>query len=417
MGEAKRRKQLGLMPEVHAFEALMDQDGAVTFVRAPDDAALRSQVEGGLRASQPYGPAWDSEYRTGYVMAGRPDRFLETAEDVETIDVPPHRRFTGDLVLGKPAQRDGMSFPVDGGHVRLRTQQHSFDAARWESFPASPDPRRALEYLMQHPAVNLTGERVATFLAEHWLEGRIDITPEPPEDLLDALETVTREFHGETSEEWAETHRELLGEDDAPLPVARRLVLDLRRPAPLHSPLSVAFAVHGNVEFHPDTARSTYTLDGELWHPYGDPEAEGQADDLDPDLAQFFDVETATVTVHADGRVEWDENAIPEQHAEHLRTDLREATGAGQADAWAAWTDELLRSTFDHELEIPEGAALPVPQAVRLDIPLDALDDPDPLAQTFMESEVTFDGQHWRDLYDEEVPEELQPFAAGSGAN
>jgi hypothetical protein len=55
--------------------------------------------------------------------------------------------------------------------------------------------------------------------------------------------------------------------------------------------------------------------------------------------------------------------------------------------------------------------------AVKLDIPKDALGDPDPLAQTFMESEVTFNGQDWRDLYSEELPEELQPYAAGQGAN
>ncbi|MFD1730516.1 hypothetical protein ACFSC4_04555 [Deinococcus malanensis] len=271
---------------------------------------------------------------------------------------------------------------------------------------------------MQHPALNLQGELVATFLVEQWAEGRIDVTPEPPDDLLEALEGVAREWHGDTPELWSSTHHDLLEQDeDGPVPVARRLVLDLRRPAPLHSPLSLAFATHGNVEFHPNTEKSTYSLDGELWHPYGDPDGEGQEDELHPELAQFFDVETASVTVHADGHVEWEDGAIPDEHAEHLRTDLRESTGAGNQDSWAAWTSELLRSTFDHELTIPEDAALPVPLAVRLDIPLDALSDPDPLAQTFMESEITFDGTQWRDLYDEEIPEELRPFAAGNAAN
>ncbi|GGK20911.1 hypothetical protein GCM10008955_12950 [Deinococcus malanensis] len=419
MGEAKRRKQLGLMPEVHAFEAHMDADGAVTFTRVPQDAALRDLIEGALKVSQPYGAAWDSEYRTSYVMAGRPDRFLETAEDVQAIPVPPLRRFSGDLVLGKAAtEGTGMSFPVEGGSVRLREQRHSFDGQRWDSFPAHTDPRRALEYLLQHPALNLQGELVATFLVEQWAEGRIDVTPEPPDDLLEALEGVAREWHGDTPELWSSTHHDLLEQDeDGPVPVARRLVLDLRRPAPLHSPLSLAFATHGNVEFHPNTEKSTYSLDGELWHPYGDPDGEGQEDELHPELAQFFDVETASVTVHADGHVEWEDGAIPDEHAEHLRTDLRESTGAGNQDSWAAWTSELLRSTFDHELTIPEDAALPVPLAVRLDIPLDALSDPDPLAQTFMESEITFDGTQWRDLYDEEIPEELRPFAAGNAAN
>ena len=51
---------------------------------------------------------------------------------------------------------------------------------------------------------------------------------------------------------------------------------------------------------------------------------------------------------------------------------------------------------------------LPPVQAVRLDLPTDALADPDDPAQYFIESEVSFDGQAWRDLYAEELPEELQ---------
>ena len=77
----------------------------------------------------------------------------------------------------------------------------------------------------------------------------------------------------------------------------------------------------------------------------------------------------------------------------------------------------MLENVYAEELVIPDGTELPVPTAVRLDIPLDALTDPDPLAQTFMESEVTFDGQSWRDLYDEELPEELSAVAHPGGLN
>lgn len=396
----------------------MDADGQLELLRGPENARLREQIMEALRLSQPYGPAWDSEYRTHYVMAGRPDQFLETAEDVYRIPVPPHRRFTGELVQGAVTVEAGLTFPVEGGHVRLREQQHSFNGERWEGFPANLDPGRALEFLLQHPALSQLGEVVGTFRVEHWLEGRIDIEPDPPEELLEVMEQVAREWHGETPEEWAEVHHELLGaEQDGPVPIARRMLLDLRRPAPLRSPLSMAFAVRGNVEFHPNPADSTYTLDGESWLPYGDPDAEPQEDGLVPELADFFDIQTVTVTVHADGRVEWAEGDIPEEHAERLKADLQDATGAGQESDWAAWTGEMLLGTFAEELQVPEGAALPVPVAVRLDIPVDALTDPDPLAQTFMESEVSFDGTHWRDLYGEELPEELSAFASGQGAN
>lgn len=425
MGEAKRRKQLGLMPTVHPFEARMAEDGGITLTRAPEDARLREQITDALRLSQPYGPAWASEYRTNYVMAGRPDAFLETAADVEAIPVPAHRRFAGDLVLGKAGpETAGVSFPVPGGSVRLREQQHSFDGERWESFPSNADPRRALEYLMQHPAVQERGEVVATFRAEHWPEGRIDIEPDPPEELLDLLESVTREWHGDTPEDWLDSHRGLLEqggeepEDDLPVPVARRLVLELRRPAPLLSPLSLAFATRGNVEFHPVTAQSSYSLDGENWLNYGDGEdAEPAPDGLMAELQNFLDIATVTVTVHADGRVQWADGDIPEEHQDSLKADLTQSTGAGNAAAWAEWTTHLFTDTFAGELEVPEGETLPVPVAVKLDIPKDALGDPDPLAQTFMESEVTFNGQDWRDLYSEELPEELQPYAAGQGAN
>ncbi|WP_216317838.1 hypothetical protein [Deinococcus aestuarii] len=412
MGEAKRRKQLGLMPTVHPFEAQMDADGHVTLTRGPEDAELRGRIEAALKTSQPYGPAWDSEYRTSYVMAGRPDRLLNTAEDVQAIPVPALRRFSGDLVLGQAGEGVGLNLPVEGGgHLRLRGQQHSFDGARWEGFPTGQDPRQVLEFLMQHPALNLRGEVVASFLVEHWPEGRIDIEPEPPEELLEAIEAVAREWHGETPGEWAQTHHELLEQEEGPVPVARRLRLELRQPAPLQSPLSLAFATRGNVEFHPDPEGSSYSLDGETWHSYGDPDAEPAEDgtgELGELLSNMLDVQTVPVTVWADGRVEWEEGAVPGEHADRVRADLIEATGAGNPDAWGEWTRNVLVETFAGEApHLAEQDELPAVQGVRLDLPTDALTDPDDPAQYFMESEVTFDGEHWRDLYAEDLPEEL----------
>lgn len=418
MGEAKRRKQLGLMPTVLPFEAQLHTDGTVSFVRGPDDARQRRLIEDALTLTQAFGAGWEGEYRGVQVLSGgyRGNR-LVTAEDVQAIPVPPLRRVTGELVLGKnAADVDGVALEVEGGAVRLRDQRHSLDGERWEAFPTLRDPQRIMRLLEDHPAFKLQGELIGQFTAEGWAQGRIDITPDPPEDLLEALEDVTRLWHGATPEQWADIHRETLDDPQAEVPQARRTTFELRRAAPLQSPLSEVFAIRRDAEFFP-TEHQTYTLDGETWHAYDNPGAVAEEGNLMPELAEFFDMNMVPVTVYADGRVEWQEDDIPAEHAERIREDLRESTGAGNAEAWAEWTTRMFTETFAEELDVPEGTKLPAPVAVRLDLPADALTDDSPLAQTFIESEVTFDGQQWRDLYDEEVPEELSAFAAGQQEN
>ncbi len=114
------------------------------------------------------------------------------------------------------------------------------------------------------------------------------------------------------------------------------------------------------------------------------------------------------VTVHADGRVEVGDD-VSRTHRERLQTELRGVTGAGDARAWAGWTEKLLTLRFVDDLNVPEAQALPVPAAVRLNILEDALDGSAPLARTLLESEVNFSGQDWRDLLDG-LPPELVAF-------
>ncbi|ANE43736.1 hypothetical protein [Deinococcus puniceus] len=415
MGDAKRRKQLGLMPTVHPFEADLDTSGNVTLNRGPQEAALQVLIVDALRETQPTGPLWDSAYRTSYVMAGRPDRLLETADDVQAIPVPPHRRYVGELALGTALPEDANTYthiPLEGGVLHLRQQTHSADGVRWESFPANTDPRRALEFLMQHPAAGGLGKVVATFRIEQaqgedGQQGRVTIDPEPPEEWLEVLEELASEWHGQTPEEWAALHAEQVDEDEPTAPVLKRSLFELREPALLLSPLGTPFAQVGGLELHIDPAGSGYSLDGEEWITY-DPDAARLGDSLPPELSQFLDVETVTVTVFADGRVEWQDDDVPADQADRIRADLMQATGAGHAERWADWTENLLLELFADEYpDLNEVETLPVPTAVRLDIPVDALTDTDPLAQAFIESELTFDGETWHDLYAEELPAEL----------
>ncbi|GHF31610.1 hypothetical protein HNQ07_000535 [Deinococcus metalli] len=408
MGDAKRRKALGLMPAVHPFEAQLDVGAHATLLSGPDDARLRSMITATLEATQLSGDAWASEYRAHHVLAGHVPARLATAEDVHAIPVAPHRRVTGELVVGSSApETDDVLLPVEGGFVRLRTQQHSHDGVTWVSPTPPRDPQAFLRRVQDNPAFELQGDVIAQIHAEHWLEGRIDLDPEPPDDLLDATEEIVREWHGSTPEDWAAIHRDLGGEG---VPVARRTVFELRRPAPLQSPLSRVFAIRQGVEFFALATGASYTLDGEEWITYDPADSPLSAGGLPPELADLFDMDTVSVTVHADGRVEWGDAAVPEGRVDALTDNLRDATGAGDPEHWAAWTAAVLGETYGDELRVPEGAALPVPVAVKLDIPTDALEDDDSLSQTFMESEVTFDGAAWRDLYDEEPPPELAAF-------
>lgn len=416
------------MPTVHPFEAEVAPDGTVTLRRAPDDAALRERLLTALRETQPGAQDWPRAYRRAYVLAGLAREALRIPGDLEAIPVPPLRRLTGELVLGFDARtlENGSLAPMgeyalldggDGAALRVRTRQHSFDGERWQSLPGQTDPVGGLRELLRHPLAQQPGRLVASLRAEHWREGRIDFDPEPPEALLEALEALVRDWHGGGPPGWEAAHHEALARaeagpppEHAGAPAARRLTLELREETPLGSPF--ALALLGGLEVHLDLDAGAYTLDGEAWHLYADPGAalaEEDASGLGELITSMLDVDTVPVTVWADGRVEWAEGDVPGEHAGRLRGDLRGATGAGDPTAWAGWTRALLAETFADEApwlaELPE---LPPVQAVRLDLPTDALADPDDPAQYFIESEVSFDGQTWRDLYAEELPEELR---------
>ncbi|GAA5532379.1 hypothetical protein [Deinococcus aluminii] len=423
MGEAKRRKQLGLMPTVHPFEAELDAEGNVTLTSGPGDAAFRERVVAALRETQPTGDAWARSYRRQYIMAGLPDKLIHTREDLEAIPVPPLRRLTGELVFnldpktlrGNPLRTIQEYLPLeDGAFLHVRREETSGDGRHWESLPEDENPFAGMQYLMQHPLSREQGALVATYDATQWREGRIDFEPDPPAEHLERLETLVREWHGETPEEWAETHFESLElpeeeEDESLIPTARRVRLELREPVALGSVLNVAFTSLGEHDVHIPLEHRFYTLDGETWRSYEDPDAEveDEGGELGEFIADMLDVDTVEVTVWADGRVEWEEGDIPEDQAERVRADLLRATGAGNPDVWAGFTEQVLRDMFTPDTPALEDVDdLPVPQAIRIDIPVDALTDPDPLAQAFIESEITFDGQTWRDLYDD-LPEEL----------
>lgn len=396
-------------------------NGEVTLTGGPDDPAVRERLLEGLRAALPGGTTWERGYRQLHLMMGRGTAPVATPEDFAAIPVPAQRRLTGDLVLGARTTPQDVLPLGEGASLRVRTSETSHDGETWEALSL---PEDGMEHLLRHPLARERGPLLGTLTAEHWREGRIDLDAEPPEALLEPLEDVVRAWNGE-GDEWLDRHLELLGggTDGDAAPQAVRTRLELRGLPLLPSPANDPFAVVGEGEealaVYP--APLAYTLDGETWLSYGGAAAESPEDgtpDLGELLTQMLDVQTVPVTVWADGRVEWAEGDVPGEQAERVRGDLRSATGAGDPAAWAEWTRTLLAETFADEAPgLPERGDLPGVQGVRLDLPTDSLTDPDDPAQYFIESEVTFDGQTWRDLYAEELPEELREGGVGGAAN
>lgn len=419
MGEAKRKKQLGLMPTVIPFEAtVLGREITLSDEIGKWSRPLRQKLETTLFT----GAGWESEYRTGLVFAGGVHYRLETAADVRRLPVPAYRRVWGEVVVGKKfsetTPRIGELFlPLDGGVVRIRGQAHSFDGKKWEQFP-KPKIERIQAALNAHPAFFLTGESLGEYRVEQWQEGRIDVHPEPPTGVLETLEEMAREWHGTSAPQWQLTHENLLGLDKAAtttttealtkqIPVAKRTFFQLKTPAPLQNPLHNIFGVRGDVEILP-TDESFYSFDGIDWWSYQNPEAAPEQDDFMELFSQMLNVESVPVTVYSDGNIEWEEGDIPEEYAEKVKADLIQSTGAG-TERWKDWSRQVLADTFF--AADPDTAKTahewPIPHGIRLDIAKDAIADPDPLSQTYIESEVTFDNKEWLDLYNEEIPHEL----------
>lgn len=389
MGEAKRRKELGLMPCMFPFQADISLDGQITLLtKTPYDHLIREKLEQTCLTHE----GWASEYRSAAVFAGQIARRLETAADVSLIAVPSFRRISGEYVAGKQTSTDGIILPLEEGSLVIRTQSHSFDAKKWQQFPKIKS-ERIKEALDRHPAFHLQGELLGQFRVDQWREGRIDTSPEPPHGTLEILEEVAREWHGKSDEQWNQLHTEQL--PNGTTAAAKRTYFEMRSSAPLQNPLRNAL-VRGSVEIYPLTGGS-YSPDGSLWIRYDDPSATPQETDFFGIFNQILNIETVQVTVYADGRI--DTADLEEDIAARVRRDVQQGTGAG-TPAWNDWAFHVLEDTF-------QTRKLPVPVAVRLDLPVDALQDPETLAGVWVESEVSFDETNWYDLYDEELPEEL----------
>lgn len=382
-----------------SFEAVLETDRRLQ-LSGIDREELASQVVQTLVQTQPFESAWEAEYRTIYLLSGASGHSVTTLEEVQAIPVPQWRRVRGVL---------------DGNQLSLTEMSVSDDGQDWRPYPVFSDLRQ--EEL--HPAFNLPGKVVGQFTTLHWREGRIDIEPDPPADVLELLEGVVQAMNGDGDAAWAAQHGQFGGPANVK-PEAKRGTIEVRELAPLFSPSMPPFARQGRLEFWP-LVPLEYSLDGKKWlkYPLGGevddlPASSASAaqneqtaalaallggrtsDDSDDDdgedpfgmLSSLFDLQTASVTAYADGRVEWPEGDIPAEHAEALRHSILQATGAGNAEVWQARTAELL----------PEGETGQV-QALQLQVMKQLLDAaPGMLEQSFAPTALSLDGTNWLDI-------------------
>lgn len=304
MGEAKRRKQLGLMPTVHPFE-VRQQGAELVLISGPKDSALREKIMKGLQDALGERRPWPSVYRREYVMAGMPEKLLRTAADVEAIRVPEHRRLVGELVenydpnvnandfsstltvINEYQALDEAAAKGSRGMWLHYRNEFSFDGKKWESFPRQKDPFEGLQYLMQHPVTNVLGDLVTEYRHEHHRDGTQTFEPEPTAEHRDKLEELMRDWNGATPEKWDEIYYEgadLPAEEPEggfPVPTAIRTLIQLRQPAPMPGLGVIAVGSAGDLDIHIPYEERQLTFDGQTWQPYEVGEPDFDDEDLE----------------------------------------------------------------------------------------------------------------------------------------
>ena len=284
MGDAKRRKQLGLMPEVENREVTIDRDGRV------EGDVLPPAVLERLTTWAETGARWDARYRTTYIGTGMPRELLNTAEELTAIPVPTRMRLRLGLLSGsaqwlaQQQEQSPESFFDDGGRQRqlnIRATEYDLNG-RWVELPAF-DPDDGLRYLMQHPAVTAApqgSEYTVTVWHGGDQDGQAQVEPEPPAEHREALLQAAHVFLGESDEEWLQDHHSNLhglpnetpetesepGAEEAP--VARRLTLWLSPVPPVLAPNVQVLGRSGDMDVAYFQSREAYTHDGQTWHDY-----------------------------------------------------------------------------------------------------------------------------------------------------
>jgi hypothetical protein len=281
MGEAKRRKQLGLMPEVENRDVILHRSGQVEGDAVPETVLER------LSTWAETGERWDARYRTTFIGTGLPRELLNTDDELKAIPVPEKMRLRLGLLSGSAAWREkelesnpDAFFEENGQRLRqmnIRATEYEF-AGQWAELPEF-DSEEALRYLTQHPAVMAVpaGEDFAvTVWRGGEQDGKTSFDPQPDAAHADALSRAARELLGDSvddsDEAWLEDHHSLLddtlGEDNEAAPIARRVVLRLSSAPLVLSPAVQVLGRSSELDVSYAPGGEGYSQDGETWHDY-----------------------------------------------------------------------------------------------------------------------------------------------------
>ncbi len=288
MGEAKRRKQLGLMPQIENHDVVLHRDGSVS------EHALPSAVMQRLSTWAETGARWDARYRTSFIGTGLPRELLKTEDELMDIPVPERMRLRLGLLSGSPAwlereleHNPDAFFEDDDGQTRrllnVRATEYDYNG-QWAELPDF-EAGSTLRYLMQHPAVTAPpkGESYAvTVWRGGERGGQVEFDPQPAAEHQETMAQAAIELLGDTDEAWLEDHLNLLadapgaedsqgenpGGDQGAAPLARRTAL-LLSPVPLVlSPGVQVLARSGEMDIVFDPQAEAYSQDGDTWTDY-----------------------------------------------------------------------------------------------------------------------------------------------------
>ena len=276
MGEAKRRKQLGLMPEVENREVILYRDGRM------EGDALPEAVRSRLAAWAETGVRWDARYRTTFIGTGIPRELLKTEAELMDIPVPDRMRLRLGLLSGSAAwlarelEENPDAFFEEDGETRrqlnIRATEYDYNGS-WAALPEF-EPDSTLRYLMQHPAVmaDAEGEDFVATLRRSGGDVQVTLEPEAPAEHREALERAALTLLGEGDEAWLEDHHALLDDDlseeNEGSPAARRFTLRLT-PVPLVlSPTVQVLERSGDMDVVFRPGAEAYSMDGESWRAY-----------------------------------------------------------------------------------------------------------------------------------------------------
>ena len=283
MGEAKRRKQLGLMPQIENHDVILHRDGSVP------DHALPESVMKRLSTWAETGARWDARYRTSFIGTGLPRELLKTEDELMDIPVPERMRLRLGLLGGSPAwlereleKHPDAFFEDDDGQKRrllnVRATEYDYNG-QWAELPEF-EAGSTLSYLMQHPAVTAPpkGESYAvTVWRGGERDGQVEFEPQPDAEHQGAMAQAATELLGDTDEAWLEDHRNLLTDEDVSsdinderesVPLARRTTL-LLSPVPLVlSPGVQVLARSGETDIVFSPEGEAYSLSGDAWTDY-----------------------------------------------------------------------------------------------------------------------------------------------------